>query len=207
MSNQSAWEQFDAYIDGELSIEDAGALEAEVGQSETLNSAFESYLSVVRQVQELPSESPPADFYDMVRRRIRRRARSRQTLETPQYSWSLEAAICVVLLGLMSALYMFAEVHPPLVSSEASVQNVARVHLEASDRKVLAELGLVTVIGTSVAGNELEVEIAASADKESLIRETITANPRLHLIETSVFRHGKRLRARVRAPAGPFALK
>lgn len=207
MSNPNAWKKFDAYIDGELSAEEANALEIEATQSEEFNAAFQSYLSVVKKVQELPSESPPDDFYNMVRHRIRRRMRQRHIIAPQTYSWSLEAAIVVVLLGLMSALYMFAEVHPKLVTSTTATNTVPRVHLQAFDRKLLSDIGEVTVIGTSVAGDELEVELVASAQSETLIREALANSPRLHLIETSLFRQGNRITVKVRVPAGPFALK
>lgn len=101
-------ERFRAYLDGELSAEERGALEAELARTPELAEEFAAYRRTVELLRALPFAPPPDDFVDRVEARIRRRTHGRYFRAEPRLRFPYEAAATVLLMIASVAVFLYA---------------------------------------------------------------------------------------------------
>ena len=99
-------ERFADYVDGELSASELSALEEELRRDERLREALDAYRDVVERVREMPDEQAPAELLNLVQQRIRRKTRGRFYGAAAAMGFPYQAAVSVVLLCIMAAIYL-----------------------------------------------------------------------------------------------------
>ena len=77
MDREQARELFSAYREGDLGAEEVNALEGLLDEDGECRQEYESFCRLLDSLSGLQKESPPADFADKVKSRIRRRSGGR----------------------------------------------------------------------------------------------------------------------------------
>ncbi|RMG94598.1 MAG: hypothetical protein D6705_15780 [Deltaproteobacteria bacterium] len=109
-------DQIAAYVDGELSPEEAAAVEARLADDPDARAEVEDLRRMLRIVSDLPAVEPPPDFADRVVRKLRR-ARATRPEGPPLALLSLPFQVLSILVILVVAvLYMMAELDERPVS-------------------------------------------------------------------------------------------
>ncbi len=114
-----------AYLDGDLSDEDALKLEARLEEDPTFAQEFEIFATVIAGLDDLPAESAPDDFVEKVETRIRERSRGRFFGETVYRSNLPFELVAVLMLAIMASTYLALD-----APKDKNVQDVV-VHGEA----------------------------------------------------------------------------
>lgn len=102
---------FNAYLDGELSEEDALVFEERMESEPDLAREFELYASIVAGLGEMPRVRAPDDFVDTVAGQIRQRSRGRFFGETMYRSSVPLELVAVLMLAIMASTYVALDTH------------------------------------------------------------------------------------------------
>ncbi|MCB9785340.1 MAG: hypothetical protein H6744_01490 [Deltaproteobacteria bacterium] len=98
-----------AWLDGDLDAEELRRFEAELEWDGDLDEAAGGFAAAVSRLRALPAAEAPDDFLEAVQSRIRRRTRGRwYGVEASRLRFPYEAAISVVLIGLLAGVYLSA---------------------------------------------------------------------------------------------------
>ena len=200
------FEHFDAFVDDSLDPEARAALMEALTADPALKSELDQYAESVQLLRSMPVERPPERFFQMVQQRIRRRTRGQHFADQANRSMVIiEAAVCAVLICVMTALYLYGALAVQAPKSAAS--DVERVHLTPADRRFLAEYGEIQSVSTTVTGSGLEVRLLLDRPREPDLRAALMTHPRIELVTTSVYHTGDQTELMVRVPEGPLSLR
>ena len=134
MDRDRARELLSDYLEGELSPEEHAEVQAVLDRDESLRAELESLRRTLEALGSLPAVSPPEDFLQQVRQKLRR------TRKSPfDISFGLERkipfeAISMVLIGILLALYLLLVVLPKERLDEDATDPPRRVHQDAGVR-------------------------------------------------------------------------
>jgi anti-sigma factor RsiW len=103
-------ERFLDLVDGSLPPAEALALEQALREDDDLERSLRGYRDIVGRVRDLPDEPAPPELLELVQQRIRRKTRGRFYGTTIGSSFPYQAAVSVILLGIMAAIYLLG--HP-----------------------------------------------------------------------------------------------
>lgn len=110
-------ERMTAYLDAELSADEAAAFEAQLAEDPEARSEIEQLRRVMSLVQSLPEVQAPPDFAEKVSRRVRRRV-----LLGPDGAWSLVSlpfqVLSIIVILTVAGLYMMAQLEQQPTSLE-----------------------------------------------------------------------------------------
>lgn len=188
-SSPRAREMFDAYVDGELSADERAAFEAAMEHDDALRADLHEYSQTVDLLRELPRQRAPQGFVWMVQQRVRRRTRGRHFTYTATPSLVYEAATCGVLLCIMAGLYLYTALGTQGKTAATSPEE--RVQIAPADRRFLRENGSIEFVGTTLAGDMLEVHMVVTVANEAAFRQAVEAHSRFKLVPKTVVRQGE----------------
>lgn len=170
------------YLDGALTAAEEDALERELALDPDVSfdlACFGETVAILRAAEQV---QPPASFARHVQLRIRRRNRSRAHASLGLQAFLTEAAVCMIMLFAITAMYFVALEAPAPPVTQGST--TARLH--APDEHILESLGTITSVGMSIQGDALEVELVLPQDRVNDIKNQLEAHPRLHIANIPV---------------------
>lgn len=112
MDREQAKDQLSEYLDGELSPKDRRALEALLAEDASLRAELKALQETVDTLGQLPEQTPPPDFLQGVRRKIRKKGKSPLDLSLGFEKKIPFEAVSILLLGILLALYLILVVLP-----------------------------------------------------------------------------------------------
>lgn len=121
-----------AYLEGDLSEDQAEAFEARLEDDEDFAAEFEFFATVVAGVGDLPFEMAPDGFVDEVESRIRERSRGRFFGETVYRSSLPFELVAILMMAIMASTYLALDapkdkrVQDVMVQGEAPVLSPSR---------------------------------------------------------------------------------
>lgn len=112
MDREQAKQRLSDYLDDELGPEDRSALEALLAEDASLRSEMQSLRDTMDALGQLPDATPPPDFLQGVRRKIRKKGKSPLDLSLGFDKKIPFEAVSILLLGILLALYLLLVVLP-----------------------------------------------------------------------------------------------
>ena len=163
------------WVDASMDERELAEFEEEIAVNPELREEAESFRTAVEVLRRLPSAEAPDDFLTAVQSRIRRRTRGRYFGYEYKVRFPYEAAISVVLIGIMVSLYMSAptkDYEPKSIDrSQLTTDDIPESHA-----KVLDRYGTVEIIDE---GARYQIEI--DAGELAGLKAALADSPQLQL--------------------------
>ncbi|MEZ4265516.1 MAG: hypothetical protein R3F39_03990 [Myxococcota bacterium] len=173
-----------AWLDGDLDAEELRRFESELEWDSELDDAAETMAAAVGHLRAMPSAQAPPDFLDAVQSRIRRRSRGRWfAIEAAKLRFPFEAAVSVVLIGLLAGVYLSAV--PPADGDPVPLEPIFSLGTAETETvaAVLGSYGEVVVSRGSVAPDGLTLRATVPRDRVAGLRSELALYPQAHVLD------------------------
>lgn len=196
-----------AWLDGDLDAEELRRFESQLEWDSELDDAAETMAAAVGHLRAMPVAQAPPDFLQAVQSRIRRRSRGRWfAIDAPKLRFPFEAAISVVLIGLLAGVYLSAV--PAADGDPVPLEPLFALGTAETDTvaAVLGTYGEVVVSRGSVAADGLTLRVTVPRARVAGLKGELALYPQARVLDDTLPAAAEgqvEVRVRVARPAGP----